>query len=235
VTTLGRKIESQASQVLALKQDIADGHRGLAAELQANSQLTRHGFDALSEKSDLILRAISVTRLERDSDALNAQFEAERLRFEAERLRFERWNCSVGPDGGQLSAGHQTSSVVENLLSGINNILETRFGMVVQQVHDLVPPDRAASTRSTRDNRSLEALRGTDSQSNVPGPGTELEHGSLAEFCRTLIELRQALAETQGEYGVPVTRLKLMKAGSRHAPGDSQLAPGAAFSQRALR
>ncbi|KAB5511162.1 hypothetical protein GE09DRAFT_982315, partial [Coniochaeta sp. 2T2.1] len=54
-----------------------------------------------------------------DSDALNAQ-------FEAERLQFERWNRNVGPDRGQLSADDQTSLVVENLLSVIHNILETK-------------------------------------------------------------------------------------------------------------
>jgi hypothetical protein len=54
-----------------------------------------------------------------DSDALNAQ-------FEAERLRFERWNRSVGADRGHLSADDQTRSVVEDLLSVMDNILETK-------------------------------------------------------------------------------------------------------------
>ncbi|KAK4232857.1 hypothetical protein C8A03DRAFT_39490, partial [Achaetomium macrosporum] len=183
-----------------------------------------------------------------DSDALNAQ-------FEAERLRFERWICGVGPDKGQLLADHQARSVVEDLLSVIDNILETkeniyqiwgaksgplnkatsgtvnqrhtregdtgskrrklvwalgrkqhftdlvtRFGKVVQQLHDLVPPDQAASTRSTTGNGSHEPLQGADPQSNVPGTTTEFERGLQAEFCQTLVELRQALAEAQGEY-----------------------------------
>ena len=53
-----------------------------------------------------------------DSDALNAQ-------FEAERLRFERWKRSVGPDTN-LFVDQHTRSVVENLLSVIDNILETK-------------------------------------------------------------------------------------------------------------
>lgn len=212
-----------------------------------------------------------------DSDALNAQ-------FEADRLRFERWIRGVGPDRGQLSADHQARSVVEDLLSVIDNILETKeniyqnrgaksgplnkttsgtvnqrhtregdtgskrrklvwalgrkqdltnlvtqFGKVVQQLHDLVPPDQAASTRWTTGNGSHDPLQGPDPQSNVPGTTTEFERRLQAEFCQTLIELRQALTEAQGEYSVSVTQLKLMNAGSRHATGDPQLAPGAAY------
>ncbi|KAK4245722.1 hypothetical protein C7999DRAFT_42801 [Corynascus novoguineensis] len=55
-----------------------------------------------------------------DSDALNAQ-------FEAERLRFERWKRDVGSDT-QLPADQQTRSVMENLLNNppwINAILGT--------------------------------------------------------------------------------------------------------------
>lgn len=221
---------------------------------------------------DPVIQLIGIVKAYRsftsDSDALNAQ-------FEAERLRLERWKRSAGPDR-QLSADHQTRLVVENLLSAIDGILErkeslhkteqaksdplnnaissrvdqhhtregdagskrrkliwalgrkrdltdlvTQFGKVVQQVHDLVPPDQAANTQSTTDNRSLESVRGTDPRSNVPGTGAKPEHGSLVELHQTLTEIRQALAKAQGESGTSVMRLKLMKTGSRHATGDS--------------
>jgi len=182
-----------------------------------------------------------------DSDALNAQ-------FEAERLRFERWKRSVGSDT-QLSADQQTRSVVENLLRVIDNIIEakenihqtgktksrpvnnaifdtggqhharedagskrhkltwalgrkrdltdlvTRFGKVVQQVHDLVPPNQGASTRLSTDNRSLETLQGSDLQGNAPGPGKGLEHGFLVELHQIMTELRQDLEKAQGKCG----------------------------------
>ncbi|KAK4105359.1 hypothetical protein N658DRAFT_503520 [Parathielavia hyrcaniae] len=151
-----------------------------------------------------------------DSDALNAQ-------FEAERLRFERWNLSVGPDRRQLSADDQTSSVVENLLSVIDNILETKerkhqigkaksgplnkatFGTVNQ--HHTQEGDVGSKRRKltwalgrkrdltdlvTRFGKVVQQLHDLDKDRN-------LEHGSLAGICQTLIELRQALAETQAD------------------------------------
>ncbi|KAL2196937.1 prion-inhibition and propagation-domain-containing protein [Corynascus similis CBS 632.67] len=180
-----------------------------------------------------------------DSDALNAQ-------FEAERLRFERWKRSVGSDT-QLSADQQTRSVVENLLSVIDNIIEakesihqtgktksrpannaifdtrdqhharedagskrhkltwalgrkrdltdlvTRFGKVVQQVHDLVPPNQVASTRSSTENKRLETLQGSDLQGNAPWPGKGLEHGFLVELHQIMTELRQGLEKAQAD------------------------------------
>ncbi|ROT37132.1 hypothetical protein SODALDRAFT_279597 [Sodiomyces alkalinus F11] len=56
---------------------------------------------------------------------------------------------------------------------GDRTVQVTQLGKLVQLLHDLVPPDRAASTRPTTD------------------------HGWLTEFHQTLAEFRQTLAEAQ--------------------------------------
>ncbi|KAK4243735.1 hypothetical protein C7999DRAFT_35938 [Corynascus novoguineensis] len=72
-------------------------------------------IDPLIQLTGILKAYLSFTT---DSDALNAQ-------FEAERLRFERWRRSVGPDTN-LFVDQHARFVVENLLSVIDNILETK-------------------------------------------------------------------------------------------------------------
>lgn len=218
-------------------------------------------IDPLSQLSGIVKAYRSFTP---DPDALNTQ-------FEAGRRQFERWKRSYGPDT-QLSADPQTRLVVEDLVSVLDFVFETKesihqakrtkspplknsisgtvnhhhirdadaglkrrkltwalgrkrdptdlvtqFGKVVQQVHDLMLPKQAASTQSVT-NRSLkETLRNTDPRANMPN----LEHDCLAMVHKALTELRRALEKAQGEYGVFVLRLKLMKADSRHETRDS--------------
>ena len=88
-----------------------------------------------------------------DLDALNAQ-------FEAERLRFERWNRSGGADRGHLSADDQTRSVVEDLLSVIDNILETK-----ESIHQIGSTKSGPLNKATSGTVSQHHTRGGDAGS----------------------------------------------------------------------
>ncbi|KAH7377247.1 prion-inhibition and propagation-domain-containing protein [Plectosphaerella cucumerina] len=67
------------------------------------------------------------------------------------------------------------------------------LGDLVQQLHNVVPPERTGSTHPTPDISSHEALRGTDALGKAQTPGTQSELGSL------LAEFRQALAQEEAE------------------------------------
>jgi hypothetical protein len=86
---------------------------------------------------------------------------------------------------------------------GDRTVQVTQLGKLVQLLHDLVPPDRVASTRPTTDVGSLEALRGAGPLDSTPRPGTRSEHVWLAEIRQTMAELRQTLAEARGEMARP--------------------------------
>jgi hypothetical protein len=180
-----------------------------------------------------------------DSDALSAQ-------FGAERLRLAQWGRTVGLRDGQLLADHhhclddsEIVSQAEQHLTLINNILgldERRYAVggvvhefsnnaargtvretthvrmmgtklrkltwalggkgdrsiqcallkeLVQQLHNLVPPDPGISRAATSNGDPL-ALRGRDVQGTAHGTGTKWDSW--------LAECHQMLAKMQGKH-----------------------------------
>lgn len=98
------------------------------------------------------------------------------------------------------------------------------LGNLVQQLHYLVPPQQADGTHPTPDVSSGDTSRGTDPLSKVQTPETQSQPGWLAE-------IRQALAQVQGEIGAFETRDEANECSSRDATGDPRLGSGPALSQ----
>ncbi|KAM0271628.1 hypothetical protein ACHAQH_009035, partial [Verticillium albo-atrum] len=113
-----------------------------------------------------------------DSAVLDAQFEA--LRLLSERL-----------DRSDKGFDQQTSLVVAELRSQINNIIETNDG--VPHIGRAKRPANAPTSSTINQHRTRERAK------NVSGPSMDLEHGWPAEIRETLIEIRQALAAAQAD------------------------------------